>query len=221
LASRNQSNRRFHLSFAFLFVLLSGSLRAQSSVYFMDFVSETFQVVTPVSASVTAAWSQFISKPAGFGPGFSGYAHHYVVSLGDNVNGKLIRDVGAPLISRRRYEPYYFSGGGKSVWYRLGRASLHSVFADPDSEKSLQNFNWSGIPASLTSAALSNAYQPTEQRTVAATFQRFGTNALGYAAGDLASELLCDVEFVRHFVSCRRRERWEQRRIRASTPSYQ
>ena len=185
-------------------------------MYWADFMTETFQVGTPVSPAFTAAWSQFISKPTGFGPGFSGYSHHYGVSIADNVNGKLMRDVGAPLLSGHRYEPYYYSGrGSKSFWSRLGKASLHNIFADPESEKSLKNFNWSGIPASLTSAALSNAYQPIEQRTVAATFQRFGTNSLGYAAGDVASELLCDIEFVRHFVSCRSRERWEQKHQRA------
>jgi len=210
---------RFRLVSAVVFVAILQSpcsLRAQAGVYWADFMTETFTIETPVSPAFTAAWSQYISKPAGFSPGFSGYSHHYGVSIADNLNGKLMRDVGAPFLSEQRYEPYYYSGRGtKSFWSRLGQASLHSIFADPESEKNLKNFNWSGIPASLTSAALSNVYQPIEQRTPASTFQRFGTNALGYAAGDLASELLCDVELVRHFVSCRSRERWRQKTERA------
>lgn len=209
---------RLHLSaLVFVAILQSPcSLRAQASLYWDDFMTETFTIETPVASAFTAAWSQFISKPAGFGSGFSGYSHHYGVSIADNLNGKLMRDVGAPILSRHRYEPYYYRGRGtKSFWSRLEKASLHTIFADPESKRNLKNINWSGVPASLTSAALSNVYQPIEQRTAAATFQRFGTNALGYAAGDIASELLCDVELVRHFVSFRNHERWERKHQRA------
>lgn len=111
--------------------------------------------------------------------------------------------------------PIITAGVAPSLFGLDWERHLYTAYLLTPNPRSLKNFNWSGIPASLTSAALSNAYQPIEQRTAAATFQRFGTNSLGYAAGDVASELLCDIEFVRHFVSCRRRERWEQKHQRA------
>jgi hypothetical protein len=51
-----------------------------------------------------------------------------------------------------------------------------------------RQFNFSGVPASFAAAGLSNLYQPREQRTWPATFQRTGTNAGGYVLGDLAAE---------------------------------
>jgi hypothetical protein len=188
-------------------------LHGQGNDYLRDFKTDIWKLGTVAIPAGSAAWSQFESKPAGFGTGVSGYFHHYGVSIGDNVNGKFMRDLALPIITQRENAPYRYVGWGHgsmwkghfSIWRRLGQAGLHSIFADPECAKTWENANWSSIPASLTSAALSDAYQPGPQRTMTATFKRFGTNALGFGGGDVGSELFCGVPFFHHFVTCLKR----------------
>jgi hypothetical protein len=173
---------------------------------FQDFSCEALKPSTLVTPGISAAGSQFISKPAGFGTGAEGYGYHYGVSVADNVNGKFMRNFAIPLLAHRRRQPYYYVGWKNARFLkRMANAALHSAIADPASQLNLDNFNWSGAPSSLGSAVLSDAYQPTEQRTLSATFQRFGTNALTFAGNDFASEMLCGVPLLHYFVTCLRR----------------
>jgi len=151
---------------------------------FREFLSSTVSLGTVVTPAITAAGSQFIFKPAGFGSGIEGYGYHYGVSVADSVGGKFFRKFVFPVASGQpdRYQPTH----GRKVLVRILNAAGHGIFVDP--QQSSRSFNWSGVPASLVSAALSNAYQPVEQKTWSATFQRFGTNSAGYALGDLVSE---------------------------------
>jgi len=184
------------------------SLQAQGQVKqaFEDFRTETWKVETVVEPAVTAAGSQFIFKPAGFGKGAEGYGYHYGVSLADNVNGKFIRKFVFPSLSGH-LDQYRPKGKG-TVLRRLLNAAGHTIFVDPQGPK--KSFNWSGLPASFTSAGLSNAYQPSEQRTLSATLQRIGTNSGGYLFGDVLSEFQpelraagCAIPVVRAILKCK------------------
>jgi hypothetical protein len=167
---------------------------------FQAFVSSTLSVGTFVTPAVTAAGSQFIFKPAGFGTGINAYGYHYGVSLADTVGGKFFRKFVFPAVSGQpdRYEPTH----GKRTLTRILSAAGHGIFVDP---LQLRKLNWSGAPASLVSAALSNAYQPSEQQTWSATFQRFGTNSAGYALGDMLCEFsveLSKIPLLGKIVKC-------------------
>lgn len=149
-------------------------------VYFKDFVDSAFLPETAWEPALTGAYSTWVSQPPGFGSGWSAYGYHYGVGVADNVNGKFMRRFAFAAIAGHRDSFTPFTSGGK--WERFGLAAEHSIFVDPVGRSS---FNWSGLPASLASAALSNAYQPAEQRSISATFTRFGTNCAGYVIGDL------------------------------------
>jgi hypothetical protein len=82
-----------------------------------------------------------------------------------------------------RTEDKYSPPPGDGFWKRVGYEALHTFVVAP--EDSSKKFNWSGVPASLASAALSNAYQPAPQRTWSATFERAGTSTAGYAVGNI------------------------------------
>lgn len=151
-----------------------------------DFVKSTFTPETVWQPALTAGFSNWVSQPTGFGSGLNGYGYHYGVAIADNVNGKFMRKFAFAAISRHEDDFSPIQTGGK--WKRVGLALEHSIFVSPGT--SSKSFNWSGLPASLASAALSNAYQPPEQRSVTATFSRFGTNCGGYAAGDIWSQVL-------------------------------
>jgi hypothetical protein len=166
-------------------ILIPGISTAQTqpiNAYAKDFYQAVVTPETIVMPVPSAAFSNYVSKPAGFGSGAVGFGYHYGVSLADNVNSKFMRKFVFAIASQRE-EEYKSLGAGGRFWRRVGNAAMHSLFADPS--ESSRSFNWSGLPASFASAALSDAYQPAQQRTWSATFARFGTNSAAYMAGDV------------------------------------
>lgn len=157
---------------------------AQStSVYGKDFEDAVVSPETILAPAPTAAFSAYVTKPAGFGSGLDALGLHYAISLTDNVSGKFLRKFAFAAASHQR-EQYVAMGGGHTIWQRVGHAALHSIFATTE-DGSRGGFNWSALPASAAGAGLSNAYQPAEQRTLSATMARLGTNAGSYIAGDI------------------------------------
>lgn len=175
--------------------------RPGAGVDFKAFVDSTFEWETIAEPAATAAGSQFIFKPAGFGPGAEGYGHHYAIAITDNVSGKFMRKFLFPVASG--VPDNYVAKGNGNLFARFLNAATHTIFADPQTRK---QFNWSGLPAGLASAALSDAYQPRQQQTWSATFQRFGTNTAGYFFGDVVMEfqsLGCGIPVLRNILKCK------------------
>jgi len=139
------------------------------------------KVETIWEPALSAGWSNYVSKPPGFGTGLEAYGYHYGVSIADNVNGKFFRTFVFAAASGRRdtYEPIRKGG----IWKRVRNAVEYTVLPAP--EETHKGFNLSGLPASAVSASLSNAYQPFEQRTWRATLERIGTNTGGYVLGNV------------------------------------
>jgi hypothetical protein len=125
----------------FVVVLLSCvPMKAQSlGVYAKDFVVATASVQTIVTPAASAAFSNYISKPTGFGSGAEGFGYHYGVSLADNVNGKFMRKFALAAASRQR-EEYHPLGSRRGIWKRVANAVMHSLFVSPDT--SSRAFNW-------------------------------------------------------------------------------
>lgn len=160
-----------------------------------EFLDATFQTETAWEPAITAAFSNYVTQPAGFGTGSVGFARHYWVSVADNVNGKFMSKFAFAAASKRSdcYAPEEKAG----FWRGLRIAALHSIYTDrADSFERLRwsNFNWSGAPASLASAGLSNAYQPGPQRTWQATSIRFAENFGGHAGGDVGTQAMSDLK---------------------------
>jgi len=190
---RCTSLRHFWISLAFFccgrLVPCCGQVQTNRdvAVYRQDFEQATFTTVpgalsTAIVPPATAAFSNFVFRPAGFGSGADAYRYHYEVALADNINGKCLRKLIVPAISGKR--DTYDTDRQGTFFQRLARASRHSLHYDSRSRQ----FNWSGLPSSAFSAALSNLYQPPRQRTLWATTKRTGTNSLGYWFADVAWE---------------------------------
>jgi hypothetical protein len=157
---------------------------------FSNFFKAIFSPGTALTPGASSAFSQFVSHPAGFDRGAAGYGEHYGIALADNVSGKFIREFAVPSLFRQNVA--YVPDQSGTWWRRAEHAMLHSLFLNTPTLK----LNVSGVPASFAAAGLSNAYQPKEQRTWPATFQRTGTNAAGYLVGDLVSEFKPELCFV-------------------------
>lgn len=154
---------------------------------------------TLTTPAASAAWSNYVSKPTGFGSGAEAYGYHYGVALADNVNGKFMRKFVFAAAARKPegYVAVETGGGWKGIGKGIGIAAVHWLFVIP--QASAKSFNWSGLPASFASAALSNVYQPAQQRSWSATFARFGTNCAGYAGGDVWIQVTHDWQTHRVF----------------------
>jgi hypothetical protein len=178
--------RLFHRYAALLVIGLFAvlPLRAQVSIYWNDFESATVQPETLLTPAYTAAFSNYVIEPAGYGSGGTGLGYHYGVSLADTVQGKFFRKYVLAAASQRE-DKYYVLGDLPSIGSRIENVLLHSIFSVPQCSHRL---NWSGAPASMVSAAFSNVYQPDEQRTLSSTMTRFGTNSAGYLLSDVLSE---------------------------------
>ncbi len=180
------------LLFAFTLFALARLAAAQSlGVYEKDFEKATFQpetlVMPALSAGVSVAWSDYVSPIQGFGPGWQGYGHHYVVSLADDVNGKFMRKFVFAAASHHEDNYIPKSGGFRA---RIALAAAHTLYLSPGAngwKLTSKTLNWSGIPASFAVAGLSNAYQPAAQRNWSSTFTRVGTETAGYALGNVLS----------------------------------
>ncbi len=191
-----------HIALIAAVICLGSVMQAEDNQYFKSFMDDSFKNPgTYIQPAFTAAFSNWVTKPAGFGTGGEGFGYHYGVALADNVNGKFMRKLVFAAASKHvdKYEPK----GSGSFFGRFMNAAGHSVFVDPQAGH--KSFNWSGLPASFASAGLSSAYQPSEQRTWSASLQRAGTNSAGYFVGDLFSEFKCDVPigFVRRLLRCK------------------
>jgi hypothetical protein len=175
------------IGFAVLILLTSfrcsSATAQQGATYGRDFV-KSLSGATLTTPAFSAGWSNYVSKPAGFGSGGAGYGYHYGVALGDNLNGKFMRKF--VFAAASGHEENYSPLTRGPIWKRIKNAALHTLYVSPQAERKL--FNWSGIPASFVSAALSDAYQPAEQQTWSATFTRAGTNSAGYLVGDIILE---------------------------------
>lgn len=161
--------------------------------YGNDFLGSTFELETVWEPAATAAFSNYVTQPAGFGTGSIGYARHYWVAVADNVNGKFMSKFAFAAASKR--EDCYQAVPKTGFWRGIRIAALHSIYTDgTDSFESLRwsNFAWYAAPASLASAGLSNTYQPAAQRSWSATSIRFAEGFGGHAGGDIGTQFIAD-----------------------------
>jgi len=176
--------------------------QGQVGTHFKNFTDSTFQVETVAAPAFTAAFSNWVTKPAGFGTGAEGFGYHYGVSIADNVSGKFMRKF--VFAAASGHEDKYVPKESGTFFGRLVNAAGHSIFVDPQAQH--KSFNWSALPASFASSALSTAYQPSEQQTWSAALQRAATNSAGYLVGDLFTEFrsaACVVPFLRPVLRCK------------------
>jgi hypothetical protein len=166
------------------------------SDHFKTFSDSTFATVggaiqTVGAPLVTTSFSQLFTSHVGFADDGAGFGHHYGVNLLGNVSGKFLGKFVLPATFRQD-ERYLPAPSGSSPALRLGHIVKHIVIAR-SADHTRNVFNLSCVPNSLLTAALSNTYQPPEQRTAADSAARFGYNVLGFVLGDAYAEFQPDL----------------------------
>lgn len=153
---------------------------------FSKTVTDPFNLIMPaVSAAVLSSGG----VSSGYGGGFGGAAKKYASSLADTTSGNFFRLYAFPSLLRE--DPRYFRAGTGSI----GKRTKHvfgAVFITRKDEPSFR-FNWSKLLASTSSAALSNAYYPAENRGLRLTAWRIGWSYVSEIGTNTLKEFWPDV----------------------------
>jgi hypothetical protein len=153
-------------------------------------VTDPFNLIMPgVNAVILSA----AGVSSGYGSGFGGLAKRYASSLADSTSGNFFRLYAYPALLHE--DPRYFRAGRGSI----GKRTKHvfgAVIITRKDEPTFR-FNWSKLLASASSAGLSNAYYPAENRGWQLMVSRIGlsyateigTNALKEFWPDIAGKM--------------------------------
>jgi hypothetical protein len=148
-------------------------------------------IVTFVGAGLLAGINQAADTPA-FQQGAKGYAQRYGTAYAGGVSDILIG--GAIMPSLLHQDPRYFYSGEGSTRDRVIHALKSVLFARGDTGKT--EFNYSGITGDLASAALTNAYYPSQNRGAGLFLANWGVLSGGRVFNTLVQEF-----FLRHFTT--------------------
>jgi len=152
-----------------------------------------FDPVTFPFIGFVALIGQAENTEPSYGQGLKGYAKRYGTSYGDAGIGTTMTTSVFPSLLRQ--DPRYFQLGKGSIWHR----SLYSasrIFVTRGDSGSKQ-FNASEIFGNLAAAGISNAYHPSDERTLGNTLSVWGTDVMWDATANVAKEFWPDIR--RHF----------------------
>jgi hypothetical protein len=153
---------------------------------FEHFAKNSINPYQIVFAATRAGISQAADTNSGYGQGGEGYAKRFGAAMADEASSEFFGTFLYPVIFRQ--DPRYFRQGTGGAGSRIGYA-VSRVFVTRGDNGNRQ-FNVSKILGCFSSAALSNAYYPDDERTVGKTFERAGVNLASTAGFNIFKEFL-------------------------------
>ncbi len=141
-----------------------------------------------VFAGARAGISQAADTIPGYGQGGEGYAKRFAAAMGDEAAGEFFGTFLYPVMFHQ--DPRYFRKKTGSAGSRIGYA-LTRVFVTRGDNGEKQ-VNYSKILGCFSSAAMSNAYYPDNERTAGKTFERAGINLVSTAGFNIFKEFWLD-----------------------------
>jgi hypothetical protein len=146
----------------------------------------------PVTISFIGAMAligQARNSDPSYGQGLQGYAKRVGTFYADTGIGTLMTNsVFATLLHQ---DPRYFQLGKGGTWHRL-KYSVSQIFVTR-SDSGERQFNYSEIVGNAVAAGISNAYHPSDQRTLANTVSVWGTDIMLNALCNVAKEFWPDI----------------------------
>ena len=123
---------------------------------------------------VRALVTHLQNKPESWGQGADGYGKRYAAIFVDNAVGSYMTTAIVPMLVDQ--DPRYFVRGEGSHWRRAAYAASRTVITRSRSGDT--QFNISEVGGNALAASLSNAYYPSEERSVSGTIGRWGSMLL-------------------------------------------
>ena len=119
---------------------------------------------------LTAGVNQAADYPSGYGQGGGGYGKRFGSEFATGASRNFFGTFLLPTLLDE--DPRFFVLSQRSFRQSLEYAARRVVITRKDNGE--RAFNWSGVLAPLASQSLANMHLPPQQRTVGATFHRYG-----------------------------------------------
>ena len=148
-----------------------------------------FDPVTFPFIGLEALISQAQNSDPEFGQGLKGYGARYGTAYGDALFGTTMTTSVFP--SMLHQDPRYFQLGRGSIMHR-SIYSVSRIFWTRNDDGS-HGFNYSEIAGNLVAAGISNAYHPSQERTISNTMSVWGTDVMWDAVSNVAKEFWPDI----------------------------
>ena len=118
--------------------------------------------------------AQLRHNPESWEQDAEGYGKRYAAIFVDNTVGSYMTTALVPMLAKQ--DPRYFVKGEGSLWRRTAYAMSRTVITR--SRSGATQFNISEVGGNALASSLSNAYYPSEERSVSDTISRWGTMML-------------------------------------------
>lgn len=128
------------------------------------------------------------SEPS-FGQGASGYGIYFAHTFADSTIENYLVEAIVPTATKQ--DPRYYTLGHGGFFKRSGYAASRLFITRKDSGS--ETFNVSEIIGAGAAAGISNAYYPSEPNRFVKTYQRWISQLIQDAAGNLAKEFWPDI----------------------------
>jgi len=120
--------------------------------------------------AVLAGQGLLLNSDPEFGRGGAAYGRYYWHNFVDSVSGTYFTEAIVPVMTHQ--DPRYYTMGEGGFFRRMGYAIGATFVTRTDSGGSA--FNWSEVGGNLLEAGLSNAYYPSQERSLSQTAQNWG-----------------------------------------------
>jgi hypothetical protein len=121
-------------------------------------------------AALFAAVGQAQNSPRSWGQGWGAYGKRFAAQFVDQTDENMMTEAVVPWLLKQ--DPRYFRMGQGSFWHRTGYALSRIWVTRTDTGH--KAFNSSEIAGAGIAATISNAYYPSDSRSVSQTLSRWG-----------------------------------------------
>ncbi len=142
-------------------------------------------LVAGIFAGINMAQKQYPS----FGQGAEGFAKYYGGAFADQAIGNMMTEALFPIALKQ--DPRYFTKARGGFWSRTGYAISREVITRGDDGGN--HFNISELGGNAVAAGISNAYYPSQDRSVGKTAGRWGQQIALDTAFNVMKEFWPDV----------------------------
>jgi len=136
-----------------------------------------------------SAIGQASNSDPGYGQGMSGYGKRYGDAFANQAIGNVM--TGGLFPSLLHQDPRYFQLGKGSAWHRAWYAASRIPVTRTDSGG--KQFNYSEFAGNAVTAAISNVYSTSQERTVSNTLTTWGTQIMWDTLANEAKEFWPDI----------------------------
>jgi len=150
---------------------------------------DSFDYSSFIYEGLIAAYAMAAKSEPEFGQGASGYANYFAHNFADGTIENYMVEAIVPVVTKEDSRYYTLGRGG--FFKRSGYAVSRLFITRKDSGD--PTFNFSEVVGAGAAAGIGNLYYPSDQNQLVKTYQRWISQMLQDAAGNIAKEFWPDV----------------------------